>query len=141
MAITESKLKAGTLTLDSEAFACQAINVRLTPNHDTNTTTDDVIETLCGDTTTPTTDVTITTTWSLNIEAIQDFTNADGFVRFCLDNNQEVVAFSWKPNTAGPTFSGNCRILAVEMGGEVNRRITTSAEFPVVGDLTTTPGA
>lgn len=141
MAITESKLKAGTLTLDAEPFACQAINVRLTPAHDTTTQTDDVIETLCGDTTTPTTDVTITTTWNLNVEAIQDFSDPDGFVQFCLDHNQEVVPFTWKPNATAPTFSGDCRVLAVEMGGEVNRRLTTSAELPVVGDLTVTPAA
>lgn len=137
MTITESKLKSGTLTLDSEAFACQAVNVKLTPNHNTTTQTDEPVETLCGTTTEPTEEETIRTTWTLNIEAIQDFTNPDGFVRFTIDRNQQVVDFTWKPNATGPTFSGRCRILAVEIGGEINRRINTSGAFPVIGDLTT----
>lgn len=141
MPITESKLKSGTLTLGAEEFACQAINVRLTPSHDTTTATDEVVETLCGDTTTPDEETTINTTWALNIEAIQDFTNPDGFVRYCLDNNQQVVDFSWKPNATGPTMSGRCRVLAVEIGGEINRRITTSAEFPVIGEPATAAAA
>ena len=135
--ITESKLKSGTLTLDSEAFACQAVNVRLTPDHQTTTQTDDPVETLCGSQTVPTEEVTIRTTWTLNIEAIQDFTNPDGFVRFTIDRNQEIVDFSWKPNANGPTFSGRVRILAVEIGGEINRRINTSGAFPVIGELNT----
>ena len=135
--ITESKLKGGTLTLDTEAFACQAVNVKLTPNHETTTETDDQVETLCGATTEPSEEVTIRTTWTLGIEAIQDFTNPDGFVRFTIDRNQEVVDFTWKPNATGPTFSGRCRVLAVEIGGEINRRINTTAAFPVIGALDT----
>lgn len=136
--ITESKLKSGTLTLDSKAFACQATNVRLTPTHNTTTAGDDIAETLCGATTTPSEEETVTTTWTLNIDAIQDFTQADGFVRFCLDNNGTVKDFSWKPNATGPTMSGRVRILAVEIGGEINKRLSTSAALPVIGDVTTT---
>lgn len=137
MPITESKLKQGVLTLGGAAFECQAVNVKLTPTHNTTSAADDVVETLCGDTTTPDGDETITTTWTLNIEAIQDFTVPDGFVRHTITHNQEIQPFTWKPNTGGPTFTGQVRILATEIGGEINKRITTSAAFPVIGAVST----
>lgn len=134
MPIVEDRLKAGTLTLDALPFATQATNVNLSPDTDEE---GDPLEVLSGDTIEPD-DVT---TWTLNITAIQDFDDAAGFVRFCLANAGDVVPFSWKPNAAGVTFAGDVKIRPVEIGGDVNTRLTTSATFPLIGEPTPTDPA
>lgn len=132
MPITVSKLKTGTLTLDAIAFASQATNVRLVPEVDEQ---GDPIETLSGDKQ----GADEVTTWTLAIEAVQDFDAPAGFVKFCFDNAGEAVPFSWKASDTSPTWSGSVTIRAVEFGGEVNTRNTTEAEFPVIGTPTWTP--
>ena len=60
MTIKNSKVRNGTLTLGTapgHAFECQAKNVTLTPDFDTD---GDPVETLCGDKLTPAT----TTSWT-----------------------------------------------------------------------------
>ena len=134
MPIVEDRLKSGTLTLDALPFATQATNVNLSPDTDEE---GDALEVLSGDTIEPD-DVT---TWTLNITAIQDFDDPAGFVAFCLSNAGDVVPFVWKPNAAGVSYGGTCKIRPVEIGGDVNARLTTAATFPVVGEPTPTyPG-
>lgn len=123
MPITDSRLKEGTLTIDGDAFATQATNVRLTPRTDE---TGDRLEVLSGDTVDPEDE----TTWSLVIDAVQDFDDPAGFVNFALQNAGEVVAYSWQPNPDAVTYSGNVKVRPVEIGGDVNTRNTTSAEWP-----------
>lgn len=130
--ITESKLKTGTLTLDALPFAAQATNVRLTPSVDEQ---GDPIETLSGDQK----GADEVTTWALTIEAIQDFDDPTGFVKFCFDNAGQSVPFSWKASATSPTWSGDLTVRAVEFGGTVNTRNSTEAEFPVIGTPTWTP--
>jgi hypothetical protein len=140
--ITESRLKSGTLSLGTTTpknFECQATNVRLTPDSSIDTSDDDTIETLCGAVTTASSDTTVTVNWELNIDAIQDFDSPTGFVQYCFDNAGTVQGFSWKPSANSPTYSGEVRILPVEIGGDVAKRLTTSASFPVVGKPTITP--
>lgn len=135
MTITDSRLKAGTLTLDEAgspvSFASQATNVRLVPKTDED---GDELEVLSGDTIEPD-DVT---SWTLNITAVQDFDDAAGFVAYCLANAGTVVAFTWAPNATGVSYEGTCKIRPVEIGGDVNARNTTGAEFPVIGSPTPT---
>lgn len=138
MPITESRLKAGTLTLDAIAFATQATNVRLVPSTDE---AGDPLETLSGDTIT----AEDQTTWSLVIEAVQDFDNAAGFVNFALSNANELVPYVWTPNDptgdavgAGVSYNGTVRVRPVEIGGDVNARLTTSAEWPCTAPPTAT---
>lgn len=125
-AIIEAKLKGGTLTLGAVpgvAFETQATNVRLVPNTDEQ---GDALEVLSGDTLDP----EEVTDWSLVVVAVQDFTDEAGFVNYCLQNAGDIVPYTWKPNAVGPTYTGTCRIRPVEIGGEVNTRLTTDAEFP-----------
>lgn len=129
MPITDSRLKDGTLTLDAVAFNSQATNVRLVPKTDSQ---GDTLEVLSGETITP----DETTAWTLAIEAVQDFTNEAGFINFCLANAGDIVTYSWKPNTTGPTYTGTVKIHPVEVGGDVNKRNTTSAEFDCQEDPT-----
>jgi hypothetical protein len=135
--ITESKVKNGTLTLGGTAgvggteFACQATNVRLTPSHDES---GDEVETLCGDTLPP----DVKTTWSLAGTSIQDFDDPAGFIKFSIDNNLTDTEFSWQPNAGDTTVAGTVQVRALEVGGDVNTRITTDFEWPVQGDPTWT---
>jgi hypothetical protein len=131
MPIVEDRLKSGTLSLDALPFATQATNVNLSPDTDEE---GDPVETLSGDTI----EADDVTTWSLNVTAIQDFDDEAGFVAFCLANAGDVVPFTWKPNAAGVSYAGTCKIRPVEIGGDVAARLTTSASFPVVTGPTPT---
>jgi hypothetical protein len=131
MAITESKLKSGVLTFGPEdklllTASCQATAVTLEPDFED---TGDAVETLCGDALT----ASQTTMWSLNFTGIQDWTNVEGFVNFAFDHDGETVDFTWTPNANGPTWTGKCTVKAVLIGGDVDARLTTDAEWPVAG--------
>src|SRR5687768_16225623 len=132
MAITTSKLKTGTLTLDALPFANQATNVRLTPEVDEQ---GDPIETLSGDQE----GADEVTSWTLTVEAVQDFDDPTGFVKFCFNNAGLSVPFTWTASATSPEWSGSLTVRAVEFGGPVNTRNTTEAEFPVIGTPTWTP--
>lgn len=128
MPIKEDKLKEGTLTLDAVAFSAQATSVLIEPTHDED---GDAVETLDGSQLTP--DVTRGDT--LKITAIQDFTDVAGFVNFTWENDLATVPFTWKPRAVGPTYSGNVQVRAVPVGGEVNKRLTTEAEWTCEGPV------
>lgn len=123
MPITEDRLKDGTLTIDGDSFATQATNVRLVPSTDEE---GDSLEVLSGDTVTP----EDSTSWSLVIVAIQDFDDPAGFVAFAMAEAGEVVPYVWKPNATGVSYAGTVRVRPVEIGGDVNKRLTTDAEWP-----------
>ena len=128
MTIIDSRLKVGTLTIDAVSFASQATNVTLTPKTDQE---GDPIEVLSGETIT----ADDLTSWEMQIEAIQDFDDPDGFVNFALANAGELVAYSWKPNDSPdcPTYSGSVRVRPVPIGGPVATRNITAAAWPIDG--------
>lgn len=137
MTITESRLKTGVLTFGETPtptdFSCQPTNVRLTPNYEDD---GDDTETLCGDMI----PAGKKETWVLAGTSIQDFDDPAGFIQYCFDNRMTTVAFSWQPNTTGaPTYSGSVVVVALEIGGDVNTRLTTDFEFDVSGELVVTP--
>ena len=133
MAVNEARLKTGKLTLGGAAgvggteFACQQTNVRVSPSHDE---TGDEVETLCGDKLAP----DVKTSWSLAGTSIQDFDSPDGFVQYSVENNLEVVEYSWQPNTSTFEVTGTVQVRAVEIGGDVNTRLTTDFEWPCQDD-------
>ena len=133
MAVNEARLKTGKLTLGGAAgvggteFACQQTNVRVTPSHDE---TGDEVETLCGDKLAP----DVKTSWSLAGTSIQDFDSPDGFVQYSVENNLEVVEYSWQPNAGTFEVTGTVQVRAVEIGGDVNTRLTTDFEWPCQDD-------
>jgi hypothetical protein len=134
MAIVESKLKTGKLTLGGTGspvtggveFACQATNVRIAP---TFNDTGDPVETLCGDTLAPDT----TTDWALQGTSIQDFDSPDGFIQFSWENNLVNTPFTWQPNASSVSYTGTVQVRALEVGGDVNTRITTDFDWPCQG--------
>jgi hypothetical protein len=133
--ITESKLKSGKLTLGGTGtppvggteFSCQATNVRIVPTFNDQ---GDEVETLCGDKLSPDT----TSTWNLQGTSIQDFDNPESFIKYTWDHNLEKVPFTWQPNANATVVSGIVQMRAVEMGGDVNTRITTDFDWPLDGD-------
>lgn len=133
MAVNESRLKEGTLTLGGTGgtggveFACQPTNVRVTPSHDE---TGDEVETLCGDKLAADTK----TSWALAGTSIQDFDSPEGFVQFSVENNLDVVEFTWQPNAGAFEVAGEVQVRACEIGGDVNTRITTDFEWPCQND-------
>ena len=132
MPIIESRLRLGTLTLGGTAFATQATNVRLVPSTEED---GDPLETLSGDEILPDEQ----TSWALAITAVQDFDEATGFVNYAMQNAGDVVAFVWAPTGAtGPSYAGNVKVRPVEIGGDVNARLTTEAEWPIEGVPTPT---
>jgi hypothetical protein len=132
MPIVDSRNKSGTLTLDALPFQSQATNVALEPDVSED---GDSLEVLSGETIDP----DEVTTWALTVEAVQDFDDPAGFVRFCKDEAGTVVPFTWAPSgVTGPEYSGSIKVRPVKIGGDVNTRLTTPASFPVVGDVTDT---
>lgn len=130
--ITESKIKNGSLTLGALEFGAQPTNVTITPTHDED---GDAVETLDGSQLTP--DVTRGNT--LKMTAIQDWEDVAGFVNYTWEHDLETVAFVWKPRgAAGPTYAGNVEVRAVEVGGDVNKRTTTDAEWTCEGPVART---
>jgi hypothetical protein len=142
--INESRVKNGLLTFggsgggvapDGTAFACQATNVHVTPSYDSD---GDAVTTLCGDELPE----GKKESWVLGGTSIQDFDDPTGFLSYCYDNAMQTVAFTWEPNQTGaPTWAGECVVVAVEEGGDVNTRLTSDWEFDVVGRPTRTAGA
>jgi hypothetical protein len=134
MAVHESKLKTGKLLLGTAPgveYACQQTNVRIVPEFNEE---GDAVETLCGDTLTPST----TTAWSLQGTAIQDWDSTTGisFIKYSWQNNGVTVPFSWQPNAGATTITGNVTVRALELGGDVNTRITSDFTWPLAGDPT-----
>lgn len=135
MTIQESKLKSGVLAFGGATpidFACQATNVRLSPSVDSS---GDAVETLCGDTIA----ADSKTTWALSGTSIQDFDDPAGFVLFCFTQDLTSVPFTWQPNANAGTWSGTVQVRALEIGGDVNTRLTSDFEFPITGTPTYAP--
>lgn len=125
--LVDARLGPGTLKLGGTEFGAQISNVTLTPD----VSTDDGTPTLAI----PEPEPLSTIKWSLDGSAVQDFTEATGFVNYCADHALETVAFEWTPNTPdGTKWTGNCQVLPVEIGGDVAVQITTDFSFPVVGE-------
>lgn len=122
MPITDSRVKQGLLSLDSEDFETQPTAVALVPSTEEE---GDQVEVLSGDTISPD-DVT---SWTLNITAIQDFTNVDGLLEFLRANAGDVVAYVWQPN-ASVSYTGTVKIRPTTIGGPVATRNTSDIVLP-----------
>ena len=132
MPITDSRVRAGELILDGDSYATQPTNVRITPSHDSD---GDRIEVLDGSEIQP----TYRRRNTLNLEAIQDFDNTAGLIALSWDQDMNTVEFSWTPDPVGPTYSGDVMVMAIEVGGVVGERLTTTAEWEIIGAVTVTP--
>lgn len=131
MALTDSRLGPGTLTLEANEFSTQVAAARLTPSVDSadGTPTLEIPE--------PAPETTVS--WALNIDGVQDFEDAAGLVNYLMDNALSEVPFVWTPRTAGETsYQGTVQIVPMEIGGDVAVQVVTSVELPVIGTPTRT---
>lgn len=137
MTVTEARVKSGTLTLKAGTggtavtyqAACQATNVRIVPGTENNN--DQSIEVLCGDILSGASASKPADT--LNIGSIQDFTDPAGFQAFTWAHRGETVEFVWKPNATAGEWHGTATIaLPIEVGGDVNTRLTADVSWPIV---------
>ncbi|RWZ52936.1 hypothetical protein ELQ90_03095 [Labedella phragmitis] len=61
----------------------------------------------------------------------------DSLEMFCFANRGKELPFVFTPNNAGGIdWSGTVRIRPVNIGGDVKKRNTSDAEFPIVGEPT-----
>jgi len=135
MTTTDSRLKTGTLTLGAVSFAGQSTSVELTPPKSKTSGSDEVLDgTVLGDDTS-------SDPWVLAIEAIQDFTDPAGLLKFLFDNEGDTVTYSWKPNATGPTFTGSVVVVSGGIGGAVATRLKTKIEMNCTAKPVWTPAA
>jgi hypothetical protein len=126
MPTLDSRLGPGTLTLGTTDRGAQVSNCRLVPSNNST----DGTPTLG----TPAPAADIETTWALTGSAIQDWEDPAGFVEYCRISNNTEVTFEWEPNSAkGITYTGTCKVVAVEIGGDVAAQNTSDFEFSLVG--------
>lgn len=129
--VTVSKLGEGVLTLGAtpQDFSWQVTNCRLEPSHEEA----DQRGTLAK----PKRAAEVTTRWVLAGTAIQDFEldGPEGFADYCQDNNGTEVPYVFTPNTAAAkSYTGNCQIRAIVIGGDVDVEITADFSFPCSED-------
>lgn len=139
MSLTDARLGPGTLKLGAapgpptNEFNTQTSACRLTPSVDST----DGTPTLEIPEPAPLSEIS----WALNIDAIQDFSNAAGLVNYLFDNQLDEQLFEWIPATDdGTKYAGTVQILPMEIGGDVAVQIVTSVELPLVGAPTRTDG-
>jgi hypothetical protein len=129
MAITDSRLKSGSLTLtvgqDSISAACQAKNVSINPDQDGG---DDRIEVLCGDVS----GGSATAKDTLHIESIQDFTDPAGVQAWLWRNRGRTAEFSWAPDATTTPWTGKVTVIAPTVGGDVNKQLDYSIDLPIL---------
>lgn len=129
MAVWESKLKEGTLTLGGNDFSCQPTNVTINTSY-SDSGGGEGVEVLCGDVL-PGGEAGTSVTRNLNINAIQDFTNPDGLMRFLRGNELKQVDFTWQATDAAEVASGKVECRLGDWGGDVARRLSTSLSLPI----------
>lgn len=139
MPLTDARLGPGTLKLGpapgppTNEFNTQTAACRLTPS----------VESEDG---TPTLEIPqpaplTTISWALNVDAVQDFTDAAGLVNYLFDNQLDEQLFEWVPSDADATkYSGTVQLVPMEIGGDVAVQVVTSVELPLVGAPTRVDG-
>lgn len=139
MAFKDSRQGVGTLKIGpapgppTHEFNTQASAVRLTPT----VNSEDGTPTLATPSPAPLT----TISWALNVDAIQDWEEAAGFVNYLMDNKLAEQLFEWVPKTSdGTTYKGTVQIVPIEIGGDVAVQVVTSVELPLVGQPTRVDG-
>lgn len=131
----DSRLGPGTLKLGTPLvdYGAQIANVRLEPSQDSEDGTPTLGE--------PDPLPEVTESWVLTGEAVQDFTEPDGFVNWCADNALTEQAFEFTPDTAeGTKWTGTVLVTSVPIGGDVAAQNRAEFEFAVQGTPARTDG-
>jgi hypothetical protein len=120
-------VKLMTLEIDGTAYECAVTGAQLVPTQQTQEW-----QTACPDG--KGSDVG-PTSWSLNVDAVQDWTSETSFSAMLLAHAGELVDFSFEPQAdAGVSMTGQCRLVAPPVGGNVGSVAAFSVQLPVVGE-------
>lgn len=133
MAIKSHKLGPGFLTFgatgDEQEFGSQTTATLLEPSVDE----EDNIPVLSGEEL----DGDETESYVLSGTFLQDYTGMTSLLVWCKENAGTVLPFKFVPNSEGGLqITGNVKIRAVSIGGDVKTRNTSDFEFKGVGDWT-----
>lgn len=128
MAIVDSRIRHGALTLGGVSFACQAKSVTFTPPDIPSG--DDDEEVLCGDPLPP--EGGGDSAWKLGAGVIQDFDNPDGLIQYLIDHMGEEVPATFRANDISG-FGASCtvKVWPGVIGGDVKKRLESTLELPV----------
>lgn len=138
MTVKQSKVQKGKLSLTPPGggtavnFECQASNISIQPD---SKTSGNALEVLCGDQL----GESKVRIWWLAGTAVQDFDDAEGFIRFSITNDLTDCAFSWTPNATADVISGTVQVEACELGGDVAARLTSTFKWSVTSGPVFTP--
>jgi hypothetical protein len=120
-------------------FSCQVANVRVNSSYDDD---GDTVETLCGDVLAAGRKLSGR---SLAGTFIQDWTAdaALSITDYVWTHDLEEMAFTYTPNVAGPTITGNVRleVPSETYGGDVNSRITSDFEWQITTPVVRLPAS
>lgn len=135
MPIVTSKQKNGTLTFgtapDLIDVSCQPTAVKIT----TEKNVEEGAETLCGEVEPD----TVTYDSTLEFTAIQDWSDDAGLIAWSHLHAGEVHPFTWAPAGAGgPAYTGDVQVDPLDIGGDVAARLTSDAQWSIVGAVTPT---
>lgn len=122
-------LGPGTLTLGETGtlrqFAAHTTATSLVPSYSDG----DVLDLLDGSTEREQDEET----WALE-GTIRQQLETDALEDWCLTNAGNEVLFTFKPvNSVTKTYTGTCRIRAVNIGGDVKTKNTSDFSFPIIG--------
>lgn len=135
MTVVDSRVKAGSLTLDGTSYSCQPTNVTIAPDHEGDE--EDSVEVLCGDVLAGSSSQVLTA--NLTFTSIQDFTSADGLAAFSWANDGAEVPFTWNPGSDPlDEWNGKVIVEALTVGGDVKVRLTADAEWKITSLTTPT---
>lgn len=130
MPFQDDRLGPGTLTIGTVPveYGFQVSALTLTPSVNENAGT----PTLAVPAPAP----EVTTDYTLDGDAINDFQAVTGLQRYAYDHDGETVAFVWTPKSDAPTpatCTGEVQMRAFPMGGKVGEQLVTSFSWPTVG--------
>jgi hypothetical protein len=130
MAVIESKVRRGRLTIDGQDHSCQPSAVSIVPEN-TEGNAGDELELLCGDKIAGDgTSGELSAT--LQITAVQDFTDAQGLIAQSWKVNGTEAAFVWRPTESeDDAWSGKVKVSAITVGGEVGQRLTSDVSWTI----------
>lgn len=134
MAVKAHKLGPGSMkfgaTGTSQEFAAQMTNGRISPSLEE----EDNIDVLNGETL----DGDDSITWVVAGTLLQSYDKA-GLLHWAFENRLAKLPFDFVPNNDESDYGwrGTCKIVPLEVGGDVKTRNTSDFEFKIIGEPTT----
>lgn len=118
-------LRDALFTIEATDYASQATSIVMTPEQTTQTIKTMVPDGVVSDVDSP--------TWTLSINGIQDYRNAEGLARLLTEMAGEKIDVVFEPRKGGVKAIATATAKAVPFGGEQGAFTTFSVELPMDG--------